>query len=132
MEIEKEICFIENYVGLQRERSGALVTVICSGFGSMTGFTIPPHVLAPLVENCFKHVSLFKDRENFIALACSLEAGRFQFRALNTFDPAKKGDGSGIGLTNTRKRLELLCRDRFTLSTEEDGNHFETTLTLAI
>ena len=132
VEIEKEICFIENYVGLQRERSGAQVRVSCSGFGSMAGFTIPPHVLAPLVENCFKHVSLFKDRENFIALTCSLEEGRFYFRALNTYDPAKKSEPSGIGLANTRKRLELLCRDRFTLSTEENGNHFETTLTLAV
>ena len=132
VEIEKEICFIENYVGLQRERSGDLVRVCCSGFGSMTGFTIPPHVLAPLVENCFKHVSRFSDRENFIALTCRLEEGRFEFRALNSHDPAKKSEWSGIGLANTRKRLELLCRDRFTLSTAENGNHFETTLTLAV
>ena len=132
VQIEKEIGFIENYVGLQRERSGDLVRVSCCGFGSMAGFTIPPHVLAPLVENCFKHVSRFEDRENFIALTCSLEEGRFHFRALNSYDPAKKSEWSGIGLVNTRKRLELLCRDRFTLSTAENGNHFETTLTLAV
>jgi hypothetical protein len=132
VQIEKEICFIDNYVGLQRERSGDLVRVSCSGFGAMAGFTIPPHVLAPLVENCFKHISHFKDRDNFITLTCSLEKGRFQFRALNSYDPAKKSEWSGIGLANTRKRLELLCRDRFTLSTVENGNHFETTLTLAV
>ena len=132
VEIEKEIYFIENYVGLQRERSGDVVKVSCSGFGSMVGFTIPPHVLAPLVENCFKHVSRFEDRENFIALTCSLEEGRFQFRALNSYDPTKKSEWSGIGLANTRKRLELLCHDRFTLSTAENGNQFETTLTLAV
>lgn len=130
--IEKEICFIENYVGLQRERSGDLVRVSCSGFGSMAGFTIPPHVLAPLVENCFKHVSRFEDRENFITLTCRLEEGRFHFRALNSYDPVRKSERSGIGLANTRKRLELLCHDRFTLSTAENGNHFETTLTLSI
>lgn len=132
VEIEKEICFIENYVGLQRERAGDLVRVSCSGFESMTGFAIPPLVLAPLVENCFKHVSRFSDRENFIALTCRLQDGRFEFRALNSYDPAKKSEWSGIGLVNTRKRLELLCRDRFTLSTAENGNHFETTLTLAV
>jgi hypothetical protein len=132
VEIEKEICFIENYVGLQQERSGDQVRVSCSGFGSMTGFTIPPHVLAPLVENCFKHVSRFSDRENFITLTCCLEAGCFQFRALNSYDPAKKSEWSGIGLANTRKRLELLCRDRYSLSTAENGNNFETTLTLAV
>jgi hypothetical protein len=132
VDIEKEICFIENYVGLQRERSGDLVRVSCSGFGSMAGFTIPPHVLAPLVENCFKHVSRFEDRENFIALTCRLEEGRFHFRALNSYDPVRKSQRSGIGLANTRKRLELLCHDRFTLSTAENGNHFETTLILSV
>jgi len=132
VDIEKEICFIENYVCLQRERSGDLVRVSCSGFGSMTGFTIPPHVLAPLVENCFKHVSRHESRENFITLTCSLEERCFHFRALNSYDPAKKSERSGIGLANTRKRLELLCRDRFTLSTEENGNHFETTLMLTL
>jgi two-component system, LytTR family, sensor kinase len=132
VDIEKEIGFIQNYVCLQTERSGEVVKVSCSGFGSMTGFTIPPHVLAPLVENCFKHVSRWDDRNNFIALACSLDAGRFQFRALNSYDQGKKTERPGIGLTNTRKRLELLCRDRFTLSTAENGNQFETTLTLTL
>jgi two-component system LytT family sensor kinase len=132
VDIEKEIGFIQNYVCLQRERSGDAVNVSCSGFGSMTGFTIPPHVLAPLVENCFKHVSRHEHQENFIALACSMDAGRFQFRALNSFDPDKKSERNGIGLANTRKRLELLYRDRYTLSTAENGNHFETMLTLAL
>jgi len=130
--IEKEINFIENYIGLQRERSGDLMRVSCSGFESMAGFAIPPHVLAPLVENCFKHVSRYKDRENFIELACSLENDRFYFRALNSYDPGKKSEWHGIGLANTRKRLELLCGHRFTLSTTENGNHFETTLSLFI
>lgn len=132
VEIEKEICFIESYIGLQSERSGDLVSVTCSGFGAMAGFAIPPHVLAPLVENCFKHVSRFEDRKNFIALTCGLEEGRFHFRALNSYDPARKNDGKGIGLANTRKRLELLCGDRFTLRAAEDGNLFETTLILPI
>ena len=132
VDIAKEICFIENYVDLQRERSGDLIRVSCSGFGAMAGFTIPPNVLAPLVENCFKHVSRFKDRDNFIVLTCSLEEGCFQFRALNSYDPAKKSEWSGIGLANTRKRLEILCRDRFTLSTAEKGTHFETTFTLTV
>ena len=132
VQIEKEIRFIENYVGLQRERSGGLVRVSYSGFGAMAGFTIPPHVLAPLVENCFKHVSRFKGRDNFITLACSLEEDRFQFRTVNSYDPAKKSEWSGIGLVNTRKRLELLCRDRFTLSTAEKGTYFETTFTLIV
>jgi hypothetical protein len=132
VEIEKEIGFIQNYVCLQTERTGDAVRVSCSGFGAMSGFSIPPHVLAPLVENCFKHVSRWADRDNFITLACSLEAGNFQFRSLNSYDPAKKSEQSGIGLANTRKRLELLCPDRFTLSSAENGGHFETTLILQV
>jgi two-component system LytT family sensor kinase len=99
VELKKRSVLSRTMSGLQRERSGDLVRVSCSGFGSMAGFTIPPHVLAPLVENCFKHVSRFEDRENFIALTCSLEEGRFYFRALNSYDPVKKSEWlSGIGL----------------------------------
>jgi two-component system LytT family sensor kinase len=132
VKIENEIRFIGNYIELQKERTDCFIRVSCSGFETAAGFGIPPHVLAPLVENCFKHVSHIGDKENYIELACSREGDIFRFCAVNSIDPLKKNDRGGIGLVNTRKRLELLCRDRFTLlATERDGC-FETSLTLSI
>ena len=133
VKIENEIRFIENYIELQKERSDCFVRVSCRGFETVRDFGIPPHVLAPLVENCFKHVSHFGDRENYIELACSREEDVFRFCAVNSIDRLKRnGRGGGIGLVNTRKRLELLCRDRFNLLTAERDGYFETELTLSI
>ena len=132
VKIENEIRFIENYIELQKERADCFTRVSCSGFETVGGFGIPPHVLAPLVENCFKHVSHFGDKENYIELACSREGEIFHFCAVNSIDPLKKNDRGGIGITNIRKRLELVCRDRFTLLTAEREGYFETALTLSI
>ena len=122
--------FIENYVELQKHRAGSQLTVTAQGFETLSGFTIPPQLLMPLVENCFKHVSHFADRPNYIQLSCRKENDRFLFHALNSFDPSRRPDMPGIGLATTRKRLDLLCGDRYTLTTAAGDDRFEATLQL--
>ena len=156
--IEKEIKFIGNYIELQKERSGDQLVVTMRGFqhwqagpagqaeqagqaglagqaatGStpLAGLCIPPHLLMPLVENCFKHVSHFTDRVNWIELSCQLEKGNLVFATRNSIDPTKD-KGSGIGLSATRKRLALLYKDRYMLMAHQSGGCFETTLKLPV
>ena len=114
-----------------------------TGSTPLAGLCIPPHLLMPLVENCFKHVSHFTDRVNWIELSCQLETGNLVFATRNSIDPNKKkgvgegsgkgvGEGSGIGLSATRKRLALLYKDRYMLAAHQSGGCFETTLKLPV
>jgi two-component system LytT family sensor kinase len=128
--IEKEVHCIEDYISLQKERAGKTVEVRCSGFQTLAGFSIPPHLLMPLVENCFKHVSHFPDKPNYIELSGECRGDAFLFQARNSFDPLKASHTNGIGLPLTRKRLLLLGRDSTALTTAARDGAFETTLTL--
>ena len=95
------------------------------------GDEIHPHLLLPLVENAVKHssgdsrwikVELMKGKAD---LALSVE---------NSVSDRKSesDETSGLGLTNLRKRLELLYPERFALTAERDGNRFKAYLKLKL
>ncbi|HTR28667.1 MAG TPA: histidine kinase [Puia sp.] len=128
--IEREVGFLENYISLQRERTGDGVTVRCRGLDELTGFDIPPHLLMPLVENCFKHVSRHPGRQSFIEISGEYRDASFLFQTRNSYDAGKAGDLSGIGLLLTRRRLELLGSDKGRLMAIPAEDTFCTTLTL--
>jgi two-component system LytT family sensor kinase len=128
--IEKEVRFIEDYIALQRERTGEGVAVSCQGLRELSGFEIPPHLLMPLVENCFKHVSRHPDRQNFIEILSDYRDSAFRFQTRNSYDTCKAGNSNGLGLSLTRKRLELLLREKGGLVTIPAESTFSTTLTL--
>jgi len=130
--IEKELELIENYIDLQKHRAGDALAVTVRGFDSHNGFNIPSHLLMPLVENCFKHVSSFPDKPNFIEVACDRYDHRFEFRTVNSFDPNKNTEKAGIGLAATRKKLDLLSPERYTLDITTNDTRFETILTIPL
>ena len=132
VDIAKEIRFIEDYIALQRERAGDGVSVICEGLKDLSGFTIPPHLLMPLVENCFKHVSRFADRPNFIEIFSEYQGGAFRFRTRNSYIPGKNGNLHGLGLSLTRKRLDLLAGNKGQLITDPSNDGYLTTLMLEL
>jgi two-component system LytT family sensor kinase len=144
--IEKELRSIGDYIQLQKQRTGDAVMIDHTGLDRLTGFSIPPHLLMPLVENCFKHVSHFPDKPNFIQLTASRGNGTFCFQTRNSFDPgrnssepgrngfdpARPNTNPGIGLPLTRKRLTLLGRGRGSLQAAPEQDNFVTTLTLRL
>ena len=130
--IEKELEFIENYIELQKHRAGDALVVTARGLQSHNGFYIPSHLLMPLVENCFKHVSRFPDKPNFIEVACEKHDNSLRFHTINSFDPNKNTAAGGIGLTATRKKLDLLNPHRYTLDITSNDTRFETILTIPL
>jgi len=129
VEIERELKFIINYVELQKERLSESITVGYDGLDDIKGFLIAPFILMPVVENCFKHVSQNKDAENRIDIEAGIKGDCFYFETANTINqPANTGD-KGIGLSNVRKRLELIYPEKHSLTIRADGEfHLELTI----
>jgi two-component system, LytTR family, sensor kinase len=126
IDIEKEMAYLSNYVALQRLRMNENYSIQLTVMENVSGFAIPPLLLLPLVENAFKHVSHFVDKQNEISITLSHHTRELQLIAVNTIEsaPSTSQEAGGIGLKNVTRRLELLYGERFLLSNrKEDGRY---------
>lgn len=119
--LEKEMEFIRNYVELMRirlpEQVDVRVTLPEKGFDRVL---IAPLLFISLIENAFKH-GVSNSKPSFIHIALRTEEGKKIVCTIqNSYFPKDSQDksGSGIGLVNLQKRLDLLYPDRYTLRCE--------------
>lgn len=116
--LDKEIGYLKSYIDLQLLRFGDDVSITFNPPESTGGYRIEPMLLAPFVENAFKHgVGLVENPQINIMLNVNTTTGWLDFKVMNTIAPQQdsKDKDSGIGLVNVRRRLELLYRDKFSL-----------------
>lgn len=132
--LQKEIQFLENYIDLQRIRAPERVDIQFTLEGKIKDKTIAPLLLIHFVENAFKFGAKGSNTEAYVHVHCEVEENSLAFSIKNN-----KGilaipprSGGGIGLSNTRKRLELLYPKRHELRIEDQTNHFEVFLTLSL
>lgn len=131
--IEREVNYLRDYVDLQKLRRDEHYTVSFNSDEEVKDFVIEPLLLVPFVENAFKHISHYSDQDNFIDLALSRRNGSFTFTIKNSKEPAKTTEShGGIGLTNVKRRLELLYPDQYSLRIDESGALYQVQLTLQI
>lgn len=130
--VEKEITYLRNYVELQRLRKDEnyMISFLCN---DLHGFNIAPLLLIPFVENAFKHVSHFQTG-NEIKIDLGKTGDVFNMVVFNTKDPKQKikFEGSGIGLRNVQRRLELLYNGRHALTINDTPQTFEVKLELIV
>ncbi len=86
----------------------------------------------PFVENAFKHgLKTVKAPGIKIKLIC--EPNRVNFEVVNHADETKtinKDRTQGIGLANTRRRLELLYPERHEMSVLNENGYYTSKLTI--
>jgi two-component system, LytTR family, sensor kinase len=122
--LEKEIDYLKSYIELQSQRFGRNVE-IQSTFEPVTdGFVIEPMLLIPFVENAFKHGTGLVAKAQ-IDIHLKMENAKLDFRVRNRYNETgdwEKDKTSGIGLTNVKRRLNLLYPKSHSLQiTREDG-----------
>ena len=129
----KEIEFIESYVELMRLRYSNKVKITLKSPGQVPDRQIPPLLFTSLLENAFKYgVSYDKPSYIRIGLDCPDDHSlRFRVSNSNHQKPADK-EASGIGLENTRKRLELLFGENHTFDIRQTTDEFTVNLILPL
>ena len=131
--IEKEIKYLEDYVALQKLRKDDQYKVTLIIADNVKGFLIEPFLLIPFVENCFKHISHYSDKENFISIHLKFENGLFTFHSVNSVEGNTGTENrTGIGLANVKRRLELLYPGRHELVIQKDDGQYSLQLQLKI
>jgi two-component system, LytTR family, sensor kinase len=133
--LEKEMEYIKNYVAFQQLRKDEKLVVIVDVKTTGQGLKIAPLLLVVLIENAFKFVSNFTDKENKIVITIHTKEKALHCYFCNTkenhqgFANAKT---NGIGIANLKRRLELLYPDKYNLSTAQENEIYETNLILGL
>jgi len=133
--IAKEVDYIRNYVSLQKWRKEENLIVQLQLGDALNGFNIAPLLLISFIENAFKYVSNFDEKENKILISLSREGNKLLFHVFNTKDPFQHvhvDERVGIGITNTKRRLEILYPNRHQLDIDEALHCYDVKLSLEL
>jgi len=134
--LKKEIEYIRNYVSFQQIRKEENLKVALEIDAGSGQYSIAPLLLVILIENAFKFVSSFSDRENRICINLNVKEDLFTFRVQNTTEPREvsstiPGQG-GIGIANLKRRLELLYPAKYEITFKQELCSYEALLKLQL
>lgn len=130
--IKKEVEFIRSYVDLMKLRFPAGVRINLSIPDQVPEKSIPPLLFISLIENAFKHGISYL-HESFVDIELSFASDSLNLTIVNS--KIKRNESmsdSGIGIQNTRKRLDLLFKEKYALDVTDTGKVFVTSLTIPI
>ena len=130
--LEKEIDYLQSYIDLQQQRFGKNVQVNVSLQKIDDNYEIEPMLLIPFVENAFKHGTGLIEGA-LIKVRLRVENNKLDFTVQNKYDPSStevKDKTSGIGLTNVKRRLNLLYGNNQCLLITQTDNWFNVSLQL--
>jgi sensor histidine kinase YesM len=130
--LDKEINYLKSYISLQQMRLKDPGFVKVNIDDMCMGKVIAPMLFIPFVENAFKHgLKNVKSPGIMITLNCRPDS--INFEVVNHFDKEKemvKDETPGIGLANTRRRLELLYPGKHELKIDESNGFYKSQLVI--
>ena len=127
----KDIDFVRNYVELMRIRMPQHVDLQTEIHIEQPDILIAPLLFVSLVENAFKH-GVSNSKPSFIHLDITADKTQIRCSIQNSYFPKDEQDksGSGIGLVNLKKRLDLLYPKNHELDCKQSDEMYSSTLIL--
>ena len=130
--LSKEIQHVHHVLKIQQLRFDNSLQVIFIIRGDPAGHRILPFVLITLVENAFKHGDLLStDSPVRLELDINPE-GHLHFFCSNRKKTGPKELSTGIGLDNTRQRLELAYGENYSLYIKDQRELFTVDLIITL
>lgn len=124
VDLTKEIEFIKSYIALQKLRANEKLHVAFEVKGNIDHVKIAPLLFIPFIENAFKYgVSAHSDSNIYMLIERT--ADRLHMQCVNDVflnQAAKRGTGTGIA--NVKRRLELLYENNHELKLTQKENQY--------
>jgi two-component system LytT family sensor kinase len=128
--LQSEVDCIVDYIDLQRLRLGSKTRVNFNITGTIAQQKIAPLFFMTFVENVFKY-GVSKQHESAIDINLNIANDVITFMCVNPiFDRKENIERTGIGIANTKKRLQHLYPGKHILNITDDNNQFTVVLTL--
>jgi len=132
--LKDEISYLKNYIEFEKIRIGDRLE-LSAELEEVSGknIKIAPMLLIVFVENAFKHSKNTSQQKIFIELDLKIWNKTILFSIRNSYkneniETATAEKSGGLGLSNVRKRLELLYANEYDLKIEETPEIFNVML----
>ena len=128
--LQSEIDCISDYIELQRLRLSKKVILDFSTTGDIASKYIAPLILIPFVENVFKFGISNHEPCNITIKIAAVQSG-IEFYCQNKIFPlATNLESTGIGINNTRKRIDLVYNGKSKLDISNQNGFFTVELSI--
>jgi hypothetical protein len=125
---QKEIEFLNSYIDLMKLRITDEIELKVDFVNTTTDLIMPPLLFIAFVENAFKYGISYKEK-SYIYLLIELNNGKIHFNIKNSKHILKPDTvQSGLGIENTRKRLDLIYYSNYKLNIYDRESEFEVDL----
>jgi hypothetical protein len=131
--LEKEISYISDYIELQKLRLGNTVKLNYNVYGTVRGKQIAPLILIPFIENAFKY-GVNPEENSDIDIRINISDDNISLTVRNNkvkVKPEVHGK-SGLGIANTKSRLQLLYPGKHYLTLEDNEKDFHVSLSIKL
>lgn len=130
--IQKEMEFIKNYVDLMMLRFSEKIDIKLYIPTDLPEKSIPPLLFISYIENAFKH-GISYQQSSFVKISFFFNDDKLVFETENSKVEQKKAENEkGIGIENSKKRLDLLYGDNYSLTISENDEIYKLHLTIPI
>jgi len=127
--LEKEVEHLHNFIQIESVRHSDLANIEVN-LNAPEGYSIAPMLLMPIVENAFKYSK--SSQQYNIKINLYVNKREMQFQVENSVNGLNSRKPSGIGLSNLKRRLELLYPKEHELSIQRSGKIFLVNLKLIL
>jgi sensor histidine kinase YesM len=128
--LEDELEYINNYIDFEKLRiSDRLILQTSIPTVIDPAITIAPMVLIVFIENAFKHAANSLNEKVYIEINLAISGNFIEFSVKNSFSDVKHESSmirtsSGLGLSNTIRRLNLLYEGEHDLKQFTEDNRY--------
>jgi two-component system LytT family sensor kinase len=130
--LQSEVDCISDYIDLQRLRLNKKTEICFSVTGNMEDKQIAPLILITFVENVFKY-GISNHEPSPVTIKISADEKTITLFCQNTlFTTLRRIERTGIGIKNTKQRLEFLYRNKHLLNITTENGLYTVLLTLQV
>lgn len=132
--LRKEIEYIENYIDLQKLQIANSENIKLNVHGKVSNQKISPLLLISFIENAFKYGTDFSGNTK-IDIDIYVKGNELQFKCENIIGnrtEASNKEYGGIGIKNTKERLNLSYPNGHWLAIKENENTYQVKLNLKL
>lgn len=129
--VKEEINYISKYIDLQLLRINEHTKVCFTHQEDDPNLEIAPMILITFIENAFKY-GISSHIDSTISILIKVENGILSLVTENSIHKIPSQSQNGIGISNCRKRLDLLYSQVYTLDIQKTEKYYKSTLTIKL